>query len=99
MESTAWVYLSGIIFLIIALPGAIICIRGFKKSRRYLFAYAALYFSVEIAAIVFLALEVSGLFRNPDYFMVTDYFILARGYILPLTLVLMIWGFFRESHA
>jgi hypothetical protein len=100
MESMVWVYLSGVIFSIIALSGAIICIRGFKKSRRYLFAYAAIYFSASvIATAIFLALQVSGLFSNPDYFMVTDYFILARGYILPLTLVLMIWGFFRESHA
>ncbi len=100
MESMLWIYLYGVLFSITALFGAIICIRGFKKSRRYLFVYAAIYFSAGlIGTAIFLALQVSGLFSNPDYFIFTDYFIVARDYILLLTLVLMIWGFFRESRA
>jgi len=100
MESMVWVYLYGVIFTIIALSGAIVCIRGFIRGRRYLFAYAAIYFSAGlIGTAIFLALQVLGLFSNPDYFIFTNYFILARDYILLLTLVLIIWGFFRESRA
>ncbi len=100
MESMVWFYLYSVIFSIIALSGAIICIRGFKKGRRYLFVYAAIYFSAGvIVTAYFLAHQVLALSRNPDFFMITDYFIMAQGYILPLTLVLMIWAFFRESHA
>jgi hypothetical protein len=98
MESMVWVYLYGVIFTIIALSGAIICIRGFKKSRRYLFAYAAIYFSASVMAVaIFLLLQISGLFRNPDFMLISEYFILARSFIVLLTLVLMIWGFFQES--
>ena len=96
----AWIYLYGVTFTVIALTGAIVCIRGFIRERRYLFAYAAIYFSVGvIGTAIFLALQVLSLFSRPAYFIYTDYFIVARDYILLLTLVLMIWGLFRESHA
>ncbi len=95
---TGLVYLYGFISLIITLAGAIICIRGFKKSRRYLFAYAAIYFSLTtITQVTNMALPAWNLF--PDYINITINFTRALVFVSPLALVLVIWGFYRESHA
>ena len=99
MESTVTVYLYSVISFVIALAGTLICLRGFKTSKRKLFAFAAIYFvAITIYTAVFWLLQ---LFSSPEdlkYVLISNNLTILFGYVSLGALTLMIWAFYQESH-
>ncbi len=97
MDNVTFSYLSMSIPLIVGLFGLIICVRGYLKTRRILFAYSAFFFAARIIPnIVFLSVNLLGLFYQADIMLTANYISTAFHYISLLALAGMIWAFYNE---
>ena len=98
MESVVTVYFYSIMSFVIAMAGTLICIRGFKKSKRKLFAFAAMYFAaITIYTAVFWMLQLFSSPDEPGLLIISNNISILFRYVSLGVLALMIWAFYRES--
>jgi len=97
--------------LVVGMAGLVVCISGYKKSSRVIFAYAAVFFgSRALPALVFALIDIPGLaagFNAPPFsfsyqakvLLIADYVSAACYYVSLAALVLMIRAFYYEAKA
>jgi len=98
MEPVIATFINSGISLIIALAGTLVCIFGFKISKRKIFSYAAVFFAATaIPTLALILAPVSSIFINPGNIMILGNFTMVFVYVRLLALALMIWAFYQES--
>jgi len=97
--------------LVVGMTGLVVCISGYKKTSRAIFAYAAVFFgSRALPALVFALIDIPGLAAGfssrpfsfsyqANVMLIADYVSTACYFISLAALVLMIRAFFSEANA
>ena len=93
------------------MAGLVVCISGYKKSSRIIFAYAAIFFGSRVLpAMVFALIDIPGLVAGfssrsfsfsyqSNMLIIADYVSIASYFISLAALVLMIRAFYYEAKA
>ncbi len=98
MQNTLLMYSSTIIPLVIYIAGLVVCLKGFRKTQRKLFKYAALFFGVRVLGSWSLPLHLfPGYPFGQSFLLISNYVNIGLMILTVITMGLLVWGLYWES--